>query len=135
MKFIFPQFILLLFYQFGFGQQNVFPYKFHDKYGIVDEEHNKITEPIFDYIQLFCNQKYNHYTQFSQNDANGKPLFGIIDQKGKIIVPASYTDLTYDGNGLYYFVRDADTIQIKQVSNNKIIAKAQPWTIQSYNSL
>lgn len=134
MKLLFA-FSCLLFCQTAFSQLRTFPYKYNDKYGLVDENNNKVTEPVFDALQLFCNQKYNHHTRFGKKDETGIMFYGLVDVKGKITVPAIYKDLTYDGNGLYYFVRKLDTLQIMKLSDHTIVAKSNAWKLESYNSI
>ncbi|HZV70608.1 MAG TPA: WG repeat-containing protein [Saprospiraceae bacterium] len=120
--------------QLAFSQTSVFPYKYSDKYGIVDEFNNKVTEPVFDHISLFCNQAYNKYTVFSRTDNERNSLYGILDNKGNIKVPPKYKDLKYDGNGFFCFIQEGDSLLVMQIENQKTIFLAKP-SIESYNSM
>lgn len=134
MKIITLLLIVLSFSQLTYSQSRVFPYEFKDQYGIVDEFNNKVTEPVFDHIWLFCNQAYNKYTVFSHTDEQRNSLYGILDNKGNVMVPPKYKDLKYDGNGFFCFIREGDSLRIVRIDNQKTIFISTPW-FESYNSM
>lgn len=49
---------------------------------------------------------------FGNNFENGagKPLYGLLDKKGEVIIPAKYPQLEYDGNKRFAFCK-IDMIQ------------------------
>ncbi len=80
-------------------------------YGLVNAENEKITEPLFGFIDPFLNQEYNDYTIYSTIVANppgSQYLYhdvkGLIDKEGKVVDGISDPYLVYDGNGRMAYI-------------------------------
>jgi len=122
--------VLFLFFLNSINGQ-VYPYYYYPhkgytkdvKCGLVSKNRIKITEPIFENIDPFLNQKENNYSIFHRNievSKDGKKkhiqIKGIIDNSGKIITGIEGTELRYNGNG-----------RIVQIFNHGVI---ELWNIK-----
>ena len=116
-----PTFLCFLsfFACFSQTQAQVYPYEFRPdkqssegrRWGLVNANHEKITEPIFGLIDPFLNQEYNDYTKYYTNVDNPPgsqhpyhSVGGLIDKTGKVIAGVSGRDLVYDGNGRIAYI-------------------------------
>jgi len=110
---------LLLCACFNFSHAQVYPYEYQPdrdsskskKYGLVNSNNEKITEPIYGLIDPFLNQEYNDYTLYYTNQPNPPgseypyhSIKGLIDKTGKVVDGVSDQHLVYDGNGRIAFV-------------------------------
>lgn len=67
-----------------------------DKVGIINSD-LKLLAP-FEYSSIVPYTYDNHYFIVSKREADGKPLFGIMDNTFKIVVPLSYTSINESNN-------------------------------------
>jgi len=106
--------------------QRVYPYSYHNKYGLIDDHRRIVLEPKHKRIELFPAPSDNPYTVFSEYDTkgDGDVVSGIIDKKGKVVVPARFTKLEYDGNKKYAFsINSFNTIEVIDILTGKGIHK------------
>ena len=110
---LFGSFILLPLYA------QVYPYEFRPvkqssegrKYGLVNAQNEKVTEPIFGLIDPFLNQEYNDYTLYYTSVANPPgsqypyhSVKGLLDKTGRVVVDVQDNNLVYDGNGRIAYI-------------------------------
>ncbi|MDQ0595526.1 hypothetical protein QFZ37_003895 [Chryseobacterium ginsenosidimutans] len=67
-----------------------------DKMGIINSD-LKLLAP-FEYSSIVAYSYDNHYFIVSKRDADGQPLFGIMDNQFKIVVPMTYTSIDESDN-------------------------------------
>jgi len=142
MKYTYLLFIVFHFWSTVAHAQLVFPYSKNDQYGLIDVQSNIVLPPKYARIDLIPNQWSNTYTIYSDlkygppNQGYGSRVFGILDHKGKEIVPARFPALDYDGNMKYAFmIRPYDTITVVDIRANKIVHRQQFSTYKSKGGL
>ncbi len=112
------------------GNVYVYPYSYTEsqegnkqstKWGLVNSQNEIITEPIYDYVWFFPNQKHNSYTKFRQKNENGNFKFGLMDKQGKIVVDPQEIEIFYDGNGVFYYQYKGDTLEIREIDSGQLV--------------
>ncbi|NBC24952.1 MAG: hypothetical protein GVX78_04980 [Bacteroidetes bacterium] len=111
------------------AQGFVYPYSYsdnlkksyHNKWGLVNSQNQIITEPTYDYIWFFPNQKHNSYTKFRQKNEKGDLKFGLIDKQGEIVVGPQELELYYDGNGVFYYQYAGETLEIREINSGQLV--------------
>jgi hypothetical protein len=114
-----------------------YPFYFYNKYGLVDNKNKVILEPTYYHIDPFDSQYSNDYSVFSLIDTVQR-LYkkGILNKKGKVMIPAKYDKLDYDGNGYYCFhIARYDTIEIIDIKRKKTVLKTAFTNYTSKNGL
>ena len=82
------------------------PYRKGDKWGYCDEQKNIIVEPIYDEVEL-----YERSSSVSFGEVKQKNKIGIVDKKGKLIVPVKFDKIErvyYESEKLLTPVHDMD---------------------------
>lgn len=112
------------------AQGFVYPYSYSDnpkereqntKWGLVNSDNQTITEPTYDYIWFFPNQKHNSYTKFRQKNEKGDFKFGLIDKQGEIVVGPQEVEVFYDGNGVFYYQYVGETLEIREINSGQLV--------------
>lgn len=142
MKCTYLLFIFFHFWSTVSHAQLVFPYSKNDRYGLIDVQSNIVLQPKYARIDLIPNQWSNTYTIYCDlindppNQGYAKQVFGLLDKKGKEIVPARFPVLDYDGNMKYAFmIRPYDTITVVDIAGNKIVHRQHFSTYKSKGGL
>ncbi|GEM_PF-2122451 len=114
----------------AYSQGTVYPYSYTEKqeggkkstkWGLVNSQNEMITDPIYDYIWFFPNQKHNSFTKFRQKTKKGDFKFGLIDKRGKIAVEPQEREIYYDGNGVFYYQYVDETLEIREIISRKLV--------------
>jgi len=112
-------------YPYGFSINSITSGKTVHKYGLVSDQNEKITEPIFDYIEPFLNQEYNNYTVYVEKNTDVKDglnnSYGLIDKSGNKVSELMSPKLSYDGNGAVVFIKDNGNISYVNIKTKKTI--------------
>ena len=86
------------------SQNYVYPYSYNNQYGLVNNDNEKVIEPIYDKIGVFMNQKFNDFAVYMMKSIDDKPLFGLIDKSGNVKLEARFNFIKYRGNGRFAIV-------------------------------
>ncbi len=114
------------------AQDKVFPYEFAEKWGLVNEKNEKITDPVFTLIEVFRNQEVNEYGIYYKNGNSVDPatkksttqrLKGIINKKGEIVEGIEHPELEYDGNGRIAISTEKNMVLIYNLDEARKIAE------------
>jgi hypothetical protein len=93
------------------------PYRKGDKWGYCDEDKNIIVEPIYDEVKL-----YERGYPVSFGEVKQKNKIGIVDEKGKLIVPVKFDKIEriyYESEKLLTPVHDMDLTPFVIVQKGK----------------